>query len=461
MIAVILAAQIAGVVPQALAAPSRVTWIDSDVSSLATCGFTTPRAWSCEGDFNPARGLVVIVGEDGVAYLRLSAGVGAGATVARWGRLVVVTPGSAAPEDLHALRVAAWRLARSRVRPQSARLIATKDTSTEIVPLSDTAFWVAAAASDPEAFVTLDGDAVASIRLSIAQLAEGPPETPVYVSAEMPFSLDGRVETSRGEDVDAADIELFQLLPGVVDDSSVDLASRSLVRTAATRSDENGRFSFPRPSAGPFLISVLDRTRGRGTAIVRSLGQQVDIRLVPPILAVGRVLRNRMPVAGARVRFVPDAAALAASTDATALVAEDRTTAADGRFVFQLPPVTVGSLQIVGPDGTSVRLPLSRANTTNQIDVGDVSLPDHQRLALRVTNADGCVLWATGPLEGVGLTIVHATNVAPTLFALEIPELGTWALAAECGDRGYNVEPPIVDITQSPAPRTIDARVLR
>ena len=36
----------------------------------------TPRAWSC-GDFNPARGLVVIVGEDGVAYLRVSAGVGA------------------------------------------------------------------------------------------------------------------------------------------------------------------------------------------------------------------------------------------------------------------------------------------------------------------------------------------------------------------------------------------------
>ena len=62
----------------------------------------------------------------------------------------------------------------------------------------------------------------------------------------MPFSLDGRVQTSNGEDVDGADIELFQLLSTSADDPSLDLASQS--RAAATRSNQNGRFSFNRLS---------------------------------------------------------------------------------------------------------------------------------------------------------------------------------------------------------------------
>jgi len=461
MIAVILAAQIAGVVPEALVAPSRVMWIDRDPLRHPICRLVMPRGWSCEGDFDPAHGLVVLVGEDGVAYQRVGRGDGAPTTVARWGRQLVITPGSVAREDLRELRIAAWTTARSRVRPQTARLTAAKNTSIDVVRLAETVFWIAGRDLDPDSFLTLEGAAIASTRVSIAGLADGPPETPFYVSVEMPFSLEGRVQTAKGDDVDGADVELYQLLPGLRDDPSVDLASQSLIRTAATQSDQDGRFSFPRLSSGPFLVAVLDRTRGRGIAIVRSLGEAVIIRLVPPIAATGRVLRNRLPVGGARVRFVPDAGALVASTDATTLVAEDRITAEDGRFTFQLPPVMKGSLQIIGPDGTSIRIPVSRPSAKSQVDVGDVSLPDHRHVTLRIMNADGCVIWATGPLEGIGLTTVGATAAAPAYYALDIPEPGTWALDAECGDRGYSVEPPVIEIRQSPMARTIDARIIR
>jgi len=461
MIAVALAVQIAGFVPQGLTAPSRVIWIDSDPSPHVTCRLAAPRGWECEGAFDPARGLVVVVGENGVAYQRLVAGDGSGTAITRWGRLVIVTSGSVAPEDVRDVRIATWTPVRPRTRLQSKRLTPVKDTSIEVVRLAETAFWIAGGDSDPDAFLTLEGPAIASTRVAIAGLADGPPETPVYVPAAMPFPLDGRVQTAKGEDVDGADIELFQPPPTFVDDPSLDLASQSLIRAAATRSDQNGRFSFGRLSTGPFLISVLDGTRGRGISVVRSLGEPVVIRLVAPITATGRVLRNRLPVADARVRFIPSMDALLASADATALAAEDRTTAADGRFAFQLPPVTTGTIQVIGPDGASIRIPVSRPSASGHIDIGDVSLPDHRQLTVRLVNADACVLSATGPLDGLGLTIVRATAAGPMIYAFDIPEPGTWALDAECAGRSYNVEPLVVDIAATGPTLSIEARVIR
>ena len=505
MIAAVIAAIVVGSIPPALTAPSRVIWIDGDPATQAICRVTSPLRWECDGvSEQPAlsgveapavsavagpapsavegpalsggegsRAVVVIVGENGVAY-QLAGAPGkpgepgkpgkndrpAGA-IKLWGRAVVVTPGAVSPDDVRDVTLTAWTPARSRSRLQSKRFAADKDATIDIVRIAGTTtFWVAGGDTDPDAFVTVAGKAIGSTRVAMASLSDGPPDIPVYVPAAMPFSLDGRVQTSKGEDADGASVELFQLLPTRADDpSSTDLASQSLVRAAATRSDQNGRFSFDRLSTGPFLISVFDGTRGRGTAVVRSF-EPVVVRLVAPARVSGRVLRNRLPVAGARIRFVPDVTALLSSTDATTLVAEERTTGIDGRFSFQLPPVTAGAVQITGPDGTSTRIAVSRPDASGDMDLGDIALPDHRQLTARVMNADGCVLTATGPLNGLGLTTVRA-SVSGVLHIFDIPEAGQWALDAECDGRGRGVEPVLVEIAATGPPATIDVRIVK
>jgi hypothetical protein len=165
-------------------------------------------------------------------------------------------------------------------------------------------------------------------------------------------------------------------------------------------------------------------------------------------------------VAGARIRFVPDVTALLSSADATTLIAEERTTGIDGRFSFQLPPVTAGSIQIIGSDGTSTRIAVSRPDASGEIDMGDIALPDHRSLTARVMNSDGCVLAATGPLNGLGLTTVRA-SVSGVLHIFDIPEPGQWVLDADCGGRSRDVEPVLVEIAATGPPVTIDVRIVK
>jgi hypothetical protein len=463
MIAAAIASIVIGSIPPALTAPSRVIWIDGDPATPAVCRVVSPARWECEGVSDQSRGVVVIVGENGLAYQVAGAPgendrpVGA---IKLWGRAVVITPGAVSPDEARDLALTAWTPTRSRTRLQSKRFAVDKDTTIDIVRVAGTTtFWVAGGDTDPDAFLTVEGKAIGSTRVAIASLSDGPPDTPMYVPAAMPFSLDGRVQTSKGEDADGASVELFQPLPTQAGDPATDLASQSLVRAAATRSDQNGRFSFDRLSSGPFLISVLDGTRGRGTAVVRSL-EPVVIRLVAPARASGRVLRNRLPVAGARIRFVPDVTALLSSADATTLIAEERTTGIDGRFSFQLPPVTAGSIQIIGSDGTSTRIAVSRPDASGEIDMGDIALPDHRSLTARVMNSNGCVLTATGPLNGLGLTTIRA-SVSGVLHIFDIPEPGQWVLDADCGGRSRDVEPVLVEIAATGPPVTIDVRIVK
>lgn len=460
MIHVAIAAVIFGVVPPTLVAPARVIWVDGNPGSSVSCRLATTRGWECEGPLEPSRGLVVIVGENGVAYVRLGNGDGAGVAMRAWGRVAIVTPGSVAPEDLRDVRLTPWTPVRSRFRLQSKRLTADKDTSTDVIRVTDTTFWIAGNEPDPDAFLTLEGPAIGSTRVAIAALAEGPPETPIYLPAAMPFSLAGRVQTSKGEDVNGADVELFQPLSTQTGDPAIDVASQSLIRVATTRSDQNGQFSFDRLSTGLFLVSVLHGTRGRGTAVVRSLGEPLVVRLAAPTYASGRVLRNRLPVVGARIRFIPNVDALLVSADATELAAQERSTGDDGRFAFQLPPVRSGTIQVIGPDGASMRLQVSPPSADGQVDLGDIALPDHRRLAVRLLNGESCVLFAVGPLGALGLTTMRASS-SGTMQTFDLPEPGRWALDAECGGRSYNVDPLVIDVASTGPNPTIDVRIVK
>lgn len=449
---------LSGTFPDTLSAPSRVSWVGADQLIAATCAIEALTRWQCPDITEKSRGVVIAVGIDAVAYRPVGIG-DVRMTVKKRGRLIVLQPGAVAPDDLHDMRLTASVPARS-LRVRSTRLVPTKDASADVVPLSDLVFWVATDIVDPDAFVTIDGPAIGSTRIGVATAMEGPPEVPLFVSPAMALSLEGRIQGPQDAVLEQADVEVFAPVAPPYDDVPKDFESQVMIRIGATRSDQDGMFRFDRIGPGPFLVSVTD-PRGRGTAIVKSIGDPLVIRLVASARATGRVLRHHVPVMGARVRFLPSAEAFAASTNAKDLISEEQITREDGRFSVSVPPEHSGVVQIVAPDGASVRVTPTRLSATGDIVLGDVTLPDVRRVTIRVLDTEPCTLTAIGPIGTLGLTIVNAAASASNVHSFELPEPGQWMVVASCGGKDHDVKPPMIAVSADGPEPTVDVRVIK
>lgn len=451
----------AGTVPVSLRAPSRVVWIGADAAPDVVCALTSVSRWRCDGASETSRGLVLIVGDEELAYEAI--GVSAdrlGAVVKKWGRLVVVTEGAVATEDLRSVALSVWAPERPAHRTQTNRLVPARESDVEVVRLANGIFWIAGNAMAADAFVRLDGPALGSQQFAAAALMDGPPDVPYYIQAAAPVTLDGRVRSNRGADVAGAEIELYALVPTTRDDSSEPFTARPMVRQATTRSGTDGDFAFERLASGPLLVTVIHSTFGRGTTVVTSLGEPAVVSLVPPVVATGRVIRSQVPLVGAKVRFVPAQAALIGSRDPKDLLAEEGTTGSDGRFTLPLPPLRTGEVQIVAADGASVRVGLTGSATSPEIRLGDIVVPNPRRLTVRLIDSTACRLSAVGPLGTLGLTVLNATS-AGNVHWFEVPESGQWALFAECGAKSYAVEPMMVDVPSSGPDPVVDVRLVK
>lgn len=447
MIAALLTAwSIAGAVPPSLAAVSRVVWIDAEMSGSAACTIAAPGQWKCDDLREPAQGLVVLIGDTALAYQCIgvceNASV-AGAAVRRWGRVVVLAHGAVAPEDLHDLQLSAWKPHRSAVRTQLRRFTPAEDSAVDILPLSDTVFWVAGDSADPDAFLKVEGPAIGSFRVPVAALRDGVPEQPFYGSASAAFALTGHIQDGRAHGVENADVELYE--PLVTPSTDRTFESLPMIRVGTARSDADGAFAFESLTPGSYLVLGTHATLGRATVQVTSLAQPLTIRLVAPRHAIGRVLRHELPVPGARVRFVPNPEAFIASSDSRDLIAEEATTGNDGRFSLALPPETNGLVQVIAPDGASARVALAQDRSGRDASIGDIALPDPHTLTVRLLDVAACRLSAVGPIGALGLTTVAATQ-SGAIYWFEIPEAGEWVLTAKCDDKEYGVRPMIVTV---------------
>ncbi|MGE5246376.1 MAG: carboxypeptidase-like regulatory domain-containing protein [Betaproteobacteria bacterium] len=394
----------------------------------------------------------MLVGVSGVAMAPVGVLMDAPPT-GQWGRLLRLIP--VASEELHDVRISAWRPEHPAVRPRSRRLLPEVDKSVAAVALSPALVWIAGFRPDPDAYLLVEAPEISTVRVPLTMLAEGPPDVEAQVRAEAPVDLDGRVETKAGEAVSGATVELLEPLVTAADDPGP-VARRPLLRRGITRTQDDGGFAFRNLGAGAFYLVVSDRTYGRGAEEVETPTPPVVVRLTPPRRARGRVLRGSLPVPGARVRFVADAAAWAGSSDPMRHIAEETQAGPDGRFSLSLPPDSSGSVQVILP-GThaSIRLPIPPGGD-GDVDLGDVAIPDPLRISLRLLNADDtCAITATGPLSGLGLTQVRAAATAH-LYSLELPEPGAWALSAECGKRAYGVQPSVVTVSPDAPARTVD-----
>jgi hypothetical protein len=458
--------RVSGPIPLALPGAVRALWIAAgpDAESVR-CHVSAPHEWSCDGLLPDARGLVVVVGDGAVTALgvRLSGLSADAATVAKWGRVVHVTPGAAAPEDLHDLELTAWKPERSRTRPQTRRFTAMKD-DVQMVRVSETTFWVSGDAVDPDAFVALDGPAIGRSRLSTIRLSEGVPDDPVFLAATTAVTIGGHVHGRHGEDAAGADVELLELLDArQIGDAMAERLDEQtpLLRSRSVAASPDGSFQFDRVSPGPFRIAASHPSLGSGGLWVGVGGPPVDIALTPAPRAKARVLRHGLPVPGARVRFLPDPEAWAASVDPMDHVTEETRTGEDGTFALPLPRKPAGTIPVLLDDGMGVRVAVPKLQTTGDVLLGDLTVPDARRLVVRLVrplDRIACDLVAVGPLGALGLKVVRATS-RTGVYDFELPDSGSWALNAECRGDTYEIEPPVVVLPATGQPPVLVVRI--
>lgn len=448
--------RVVGRVPLAFNGIGRAVWVPADTGAGdVTCALVAAE-WSCENISDGVRGVVILVG-DGVVSAVAVGLPPIDPAPAAWGRVVRVTAGGASPDDLHDLTMAAFRPERSRVRLQTRRFAAVQDDDVHVWKVTDATFWVAGGEADPNAFLELKGPDVGDRRLAVQRLREGPPDESFYLAAAMPASLGGRVHDARGLAADAAEIELWELLqpdqrPPRFDDSV------PLIRRATASASIDGAFRFDRVTGEVALITASHPTLGAGRVWITEPGPPVDLELVPPTRATGRVVKRSLPVAGALLRFVPDADAFVASADPMDYVSREVRTADDGTFSLPLPAKHAGTVLVVLDDGARARVSVSGAPTKGDIVLGDIAIPDSVHLTVRLLDGSGCAVVALGPLGPLGLARVRAES-ATTVYELDLPEAGVWSLNAECADKAYGLDPPIVVVLPDGTPTSVDARL--
>lgn len=461
--AVVLA--LSGVVPHELGIASRVVWVSAEASAPIGCEVVEATRWLCDVPQSQP-GVVVIIGDGQIAYV---SGAGRGVDdvprIRRWGRMVRLMPAGTA-EDLQELEITAWRPDRSEVRQHTRRFTRIEDSTVDIIRLSQAAVWISGGESDGDGFISIDGPGVGSTRVSLPALAEGPPEAPFFVSLSMPFVLTGRVQSDGLQDVAGADVELFEPLAapeGGGPPPAPQEIRREVPRMilhASARSDSSGAFAFERLAPGSYLIVATENALGRGALEVTSLAAPAVVRLVSPVRARGRVLRQHRPVVGARVRFVPTPEAFLATADPRDLIADETATGDDGRFILPLPPQLDGAIQVIAAEGTSMRVSVAGSGASKEILMGDITLPEHRRLTVRLIDPAMCTMWAVGPLGPLGLTIVRATASGGEHW-FDIPEAGEWALDAECQGVSYGVEPRSVVVPEHGPDTSVDVSIIR
>jgi hypothetical protein len=438
--AVQAARPLSGEVPSGISVTSRVVFIPArDSPAQGGCDVQFGR-WICYEIADGSTGLVAFVGPDNVAWTMAGTG-GPASPAARWGRVVQVLPGAVALADLHDLTLTPLKPDRPRLRAQARQFLALADEDVRVVKLSNSRFWVSGRVGDPQAFLVLEGPAIGSHRLATARLPDDTPEQIIYVDATLPAALQGFVQGAHGENPEGADVELMEVLDPSPDVRLSD--DTPVIHRASTSVAADGGFRFERVTGGPFRIAARHPRLGRAAVWTPTAGPPIAITLAPSPRVKGRLLRNRIPVAGARVRFVPDVADWAATADAVDLVTAESLTDEEGRFVVNVPPSHSGVIQMVTADASVARIAVPAVR--GEWSAGDVVVQDRVVLLVRMIGDAGCTLVAAGPLGTLGLAMVRGTRTAD-LHQVDLPEHGAWALAAECRGQIVPVEPPMVSV---------------
>jgi hypothetical protein len=291
-------------------------------------------------------------------------------------------------------------------------------------------------------------------------VASGPPDSPFVIDAASGVSVIGRVEARSGEPVEGALVELFARAPaagdGPVDEKA--LETTPVVRLATVVADGEGRFEFSGLEHGTYQVAATAFSRGRLARWTTTASPPLVMTLEPPATATGRVVRQKLPVPGAKVRFVPASTAWRNSSDPSAHLTSDVSTDESGRFALALPPQPSGDVQFIAPDGASMRITLPALSNLSEVALGDVALPERIAVEIRADVA-GCTMTAIGPAGALGLAVVPGRAMS-TIYQFDVPEPGQWFLDAECSGQHVSIQPPAIQVTPTGTLSSFDVHVV-
>jgi hypothetical protein len=452
---------ISGNIPRGVepaAPPARIFWIPAKTSpedGRDECVFTAATGWSCPSVPAGESGVVVIVGDGLIGYVVLGPAGAARSGRAEWGRLVRIAPGGIAPESLGDLRISSWTVDRPASRPNTQKLDVIPDPTLQVTKVSNTSFWISGPFPSTDAFLRLDG-----LGTAMLMVASGPLDSPFVIDAADGVSLMGRVQTRSGEPVDGALLELFAKATAdgqePVDENA--LAKAPVLRLASVVADGEGRFEFSGLENGTYQVVATAFSRGRLARWTTTTSPPLVMTLEPPARATGRVVRQKLPAPGVKVRFVPASTAWRNSSDPSAHLTADVLTDDSGRFTIALPPQPSGDVQFIAPDGASTRLTLPALSNLSEVALGDVALPELIAVEIRADMA-GCRMTAIGPAGALGLAVVPG-RATSTIYQFDLPEPGQWFLDAECSGQHVSIQPPTIEVKSARSLPSFDVHLV-
>jgi hypothetical protein len=428
-------------------------WISADGGGggWPACWWTSGARWECIGVPSDASG--VVTAAQGERLLAATV-TGASAPVLRpsaWGRLAVVA--DAAGEAPPRLEFIAAEPVLPRERARTVRW-ESRAVDLRVSSLARGMVWLAGDSSPPDAWLEIRSARSGPQFMSLAEVAQGPPQVPLRILLEGRRNVDLTVLSNQGVVVAGALVAVFRLIdrtPAVLPPGQPP-PRRVLTREQTTTAD--GTLVLEGLGDADYELVAWHPRFGRASVRLMPGPVPVTIRLQPTGVARGRVLSGGQPAAGVDVLSAPDPEAYSTAADPIDLKGGDARTGADGRFAVALAPLAGGELRIGGGRYPTVRVTLPRL-ALPLVELGDIELGRAIALSIVLDQDPGCDLRVTGPIGKTGLRMIAATRTGPGLFSITLPEEGSWEFVLSCGRVERAVAPAVVTFSAHDGPRDV------
>ena len=433
-----------------------IAWLAADGTAgdrWPACWWTTVARWECHGVPIGAAGVVLAPDGHRLWSAAIRGRSAAQLTPSSWGRLLLA--GDRGDGALPRLTARIARPLPPPRRPKSVRVDTAALADVRTTRLGSSAIWIAGDSLPPSAWVDIRSARSGPAYLSLADVAEGPPDVPVRVLLDT-RSVAAAVVSDRGEPVAAALVTIFRLVDPLPAPGAREPPPRR-VWISETVADLAGTLRLDGLGDGVYEIVAWHTQLGRGSLLLPAGADRVTIRVLSPGIARGRVLAGGTPAAGVEVTVVPDPSALALAEDFLDLKGGDARSGVDGRFAVTLAPGGGGEVRVGGGPHPIRRLPLPSVRMPI-VELGDIDLGRGITLSIALDQDPGCDLRAAGPIGRAGLRIVTATRTGPGLFSMTLPEEGSWEFGLVCGRDERALAPAVVRVTDHMPPLTFSVR---
>jgi hypothetical protein len=279
-------------------------------------------------------------------------------------------------------------------------------------------------------------------RIALTELMNGGCGEPLAVSVEKAGSVFGTVSGEDHQPLGGALVALLEADPEHVERKTDRPVSRVL---ADSQTDVDGRFEFPDAPRGRYRLRGCHAAVGCADRTAVAGSEPSDLVLVPRAVFRGRVVAGSgIPEATAMVRITATLEHYTTAPDRLTALPMEIAAGPDGRFQIAAPSdghyVIEARSSKAGIARRSVELTPFSPPTT---DLGDLRIGTPGEFVARLTECAGGALALSGPMGSeTGLPAQLRFPIAADGRAdVELPEGGSWLVAAECAGVRRYVDP--------------------